>query len=206
MKRIAVLIVGIALVVWLLATGMASAEDVTVSAQAPAPTELQLTFEINVFAAPSGGTMSPTSIDFGPLVANTPKTGIHNLGVSTNASNGYSVTVQENDQLRSAMGVIEDVRGDDGLVSHLTAGPWISDATVGFGYTLANAVGTAATFTSGYKQFPCAGQAEAAQPVMTNVGPTAVDRVRIEYKVNIGPAQAQGTYTNTLTYIATGTL
>ena len=179
---------------------------VSVSADAPAPTELSLTFSVTANAAPDGGSITDTVIDFATLVPNVPKSGSHTLEVLTNASNGYNVTTSEDTSLTTGAHSIPDVIGDDDSITESIAGPWESVTTLGFGYTLANVSGTSASFTSDYKQFADESAIESAQSVMEGTVPTLGDAVDLTYKVNIGPSQVQGTYSNTVTYIATGNL
>jgi photosystem II stability/assembly factor-like uncharacterized protein len=179
---------------------------VSVSADAPAPTELSLTFSVTAGTAPDGGTVSDTSIDFGTLAANTPKTGSHELQVTTSASNGYQVTASEDTSLTNGTFSIPDVTGDNNDITESVAGAWDLATTHGFGYALADVTGSAASFTTGYKQFADESGAEAPQDVMTALSPAVDDTVDVLYKLNIGPEQAQGAYSNTITYVATGNL
>ena len=148
--------------------------------------------------------MTASSIDFATLSHEVPKAGTQRLTVSTNAQGGYSVTSAEDHALRNGSYTIPDVLGDGGGITEAISGSWALTSSHGFGYGLSNASGTDAAFTSGFKQFADASASEAAQPVMTATGPRTGSAVDVTYKVNIGPDQAQGTYTNTLTYVCTG--
>jgi hypothetical protein len=128
------------------------------------------------------------------------------LQVTTNASNGYAVTASEDGPLTSGTYTIPDVLGDASDITETLSGAWTLPTTYGFGYTLTDVSGTSAAFTSGYKHFADTGVAETPQDVMTNTGPASADAVDVGYKINIGPAQVEGAYANTLTYIATGNL
>lgn len=179
-----------------------SAAGVAVSAEAPVPLPA-LTFAVAPGAAPDGGVVSASGIDFGMLAADSPKTGSHLLSVATNASGGYTVTAEEDRPLTSGSSVIPDVLGDLGGITEALAGTWASPTAYGFGYTLSNVRGDAAAFSAGYKQFADKAGGEPAQPVMSAAA-AATNEVEVGYKVNIGPGQAQGSYANVLTYVATG--
>jgi hypothetical protein len=180
--------------------------DVSVSAATQAPTELSLTFSVTAGTAPTGGTITDSSIDFGILEPNTPKTGSHRLEVLTNASNGYQVTASEDTSLTTGTYSIPDVVGDDEDITEVVAGAWDSATTLGFGYTMADVLGTPAAFTTGYKQFADESGGETAQSIMSATGPTTGESADVSYKLNVGPAQEEGTYTNTVAYVATGNL
>jgi photosystem II stability/assembly factor-like uncharacterized protein len=181
-------------------------EGVAVTADAPAPTELSLTFSVTAGTEPTGGTITDASISFGTLDPNTPKTGSHTLQVTTNAASGYQVTAAEDTPLTFGGYTIPDVTGDTGSITETATGDWDLATTYGFGYTLADVSGTAAAFTTGYKQFADTSAAELPQDVMGATAPVIADAVALTYKLNIGPSQVEGTYANTVTYIATGNL
>ena len=183
--------------------GPSGSGSVAVSAQAPAPVPA-LSFAIAPGTAPDGGTVTASWIDFATLSHEVPNTGTQRLTVSTNAQGGYSVTSAEDHALRNGTYAIADVLGDSGVITEMLPGAWALSSTHGFGYGLSNASGSDAAFTSGFKQFADASASEAAQQVMTATGPRTGSAVDVTYKVNIGPDQAQGTYTNTLTYVCTG--
>jgi len=139
------------------------------------------------------------------LSPTTPKTGSHYLSVSTNAAGGYLVTAGESGPLSSGTDIIPDVVGDDGSITHLLAGPWALSNTYGFGYTVANRVGSDAAFSSGFKQFADASASEVAQTVMTAAAPVEAHEIELTYKVNVSAyVQPMGAYATTVTYLATG--
>ncbi len=174
--------------------------DISVSATVALPTAL--TFTISGLTAPSGGSVSETAIDFGPLTPGVPKTGSHRLSVTTNSDTGYKVWASENRPLTSGLHTIPDFAGDAGTVTDpATTGPWALATTYGFGYTLS---GADAAFTSDYRQFANTTGGEYAQSIMSSSTPVTGSEVDVAYKVNISAGQHNGTYTNTLTYIATG--
>ena len=160
-----------------------------------------LSFSIEPSAAPEGGSVSASSIDFGNLSASTPKSGTQRLTVTTNASGGYSVTAAENRPMTSGTGTIPDVLGDDGSITEGVAGPWVRADTYGLGFAVA---GADAAFSSGFRHFPNAAAAEPAGPVMGSSGPVTNSQCDVTCKVNVAPTQEVGVYTNTITYVITG--
>ena len=62
-----------------------------------------------------------------------------------------------------------------------------------------------ASETHGGSPFELGSGGETAQNVMTKASPANGDVARVEYKLSISGTQAAGTYSNTVTYIATPT-
>lgn len=158
------------------------------------------------------GSTSPTSIDFSRLVADTPEVLGQRLQVTTNANNGFVVTVQQDGDLESSNGAIIDsftngtyvntpttwaVPGDN-ISNEATWGHWglTSDDDIN-----ASEFGTAlfvAASTTPRSIFSHNGPADGAT---NNMGSTSV-----AYKIEITPLQeAADDYNTTLMYIATPT-
>lgn len=72
---------------------------------------------VDVNGVVTTGTSTSSNIPFGLLVANTPKTMAQDLTVSTNAANGFVVTVQADQQLRSSNGADIDGFIDGAYIS-----------------------------------------------------------------------------------------
>lgn len=134
----------------------------------PPPAPSTLIFSIQVGAAPDGGSVSGSAVNFGMLAPNQPKTAHQLLSVSTNAANGCSISVQEDHPLRQQPAVIPDVLGDQGNISEITEGNWNYSSTYGFGYTLS---GPNAAFTAGFKQFADKSAGKEPQVIMTETAP-----------------------------------
>ena len=152
--------------------------------------------------------ISNTNIDFGTLTATNPVTRTNVLTVTNGSAYGYQVTASENHPLSSfASGAtIPDTACDSGPCTPSTSGPWTSTLTYGFGYRCDNVSGTdcASGFSDStyYKPFDAS---PSAQVVMTGNNAGRNKQCQITYKVNISGTQVAGTYTNTITYIATPT-
>jgi len=201
----AIACVAVVLAVAMGMSGSALAEEtkgVGVSATVPQ----SLTFTVAPILVPPGVTVSSTAVDFGNITPGTAKTAGHRLTAACNGQSGYSVTAAENRPLTFGTNVIPDFTGDTpGDASESIEGTWNSPGTAGFGYTLANANGSsAAAFTGGYRRFANSANSELAQGIMHSDGPTNADSVDVTYKLNASGSQVAGTYSNTLTYIATG--
>lgn len=183
-----------------------SSTSISVTADVPAPPP-SLTFTVSPGVPPYNGAVTESSISFGTLLPDDPTAGSHYLSVTTNAASGYTVTAAEAAPLTSGTDAIPNVMGDDGTITHSTAGPWTSSTTYGFGYTLENENGSDAVFTfaSGYKAFADFSAGEVPQAVMSAAGPVTGSLVELVYRVNIAPTQPQGAYSTTVTYVATGT-
>ena len=155
--------------------------------------------------------ISTTDISFGEVEPTNPVTRTNNLKISNGSANGYIVSAFENHQLLvpGSGAQIPDTTCDNGLCTETTASGWVNTLTYGFGYRCDNVTGgdCSLDFSSpnDYKQFANSSLNENPQPVMlgTNVGRTK--EAQITYKVNISGTQPGGSYSNTVTYIATPT-
>lgn len=160
---------------------------------------------------PFSFTISSTSIDFGTLTPTNPVTRTSVLTVSSAGATGYTVTAIENHPLAlpNNTTTIPDTTCDAGTCTQTTASPWTSTLTYGFGYRCDDIVGISCapgfSINTYYKQFASASQSESPVPVMIGTNSLTSNQAQITYKVNISGAQAAGTYTNAITYVATPT-
>jgi hypothetical protein len=153
---------------------------------------------------------APTSVPFGTISANTFYQGCQDLIVSTNAGNGYSVTVQESSAMRTVDGrfSIPDTTCDGGTCSESAAATWTNATKNGFGHTCFNQSmhDCNAVYSSGtnFRQAADLSAGETAQAVMSS-STAATATGRVKYRLSAGAAQAAGTYTTLISYIITGT-
>jgi hypothetical protein len=163
-------------------------------------------------------TSTSTAIPFGVLVADTPKTAAQDLTVTTNAANGFVVTVQTDHQLLSATGA--DIDGfkngaynsspvlwaapTPALGSENTYGHWgitTDDDTV--------TAGLSDDFDVGGSGRAYVSASTTPVEIFRNDGPSdsttqGVGTTRVGYTVEITALQEAGDdYTATLTYVAT---
>jgi hypothetical protein len=158
------------------------------------------------------------TVPFGTPTVNTFVDGCLDLTVATNATDGYSTTVEKSQVLTSGSDTIAD-GNCDGSCANSTIAAWdtASAANSGFAYCMKDATGNAAATadanwtaganqcggsTQGFKLFPTTTTTEA---VMASAAPTADDTSNTGYRLVVPGAQEPGTYTTTITYITTPT-
>lgn len=172
------------------------------------------------------------SVPFGSLsAANTFTNGAHDLEVSTNAADGYSVTVGANDQMGlagvactgdvgEANNCIQDTICDSPACDHTSTNvnDWETAGNNGLGYSLessdgnnnaeweydgtsGNCDGTGEDFCAA--QFADSEDGQTGQQIMSDNGPVDSENIYICYRISISGTQPAGNYYNTLTYIAT---
>lgn len=169
------------------------------------------------------GTLSPT---YSAATHNTE----HQLTVSTNATAGYKVYAEENDQLGKdgiscsgasageSVDCIQDTVCGATPCTHVTLRDWGSDPSSypGFGYSMENVSGSDATFTyngSGgtfnTKQFADQEASElrydSGAELMSNSGPVSGSSAYVCYRIDITATQPAGYYYNKIKYTAVPT-
>lgn len=161
------------------------------------------------------GTSGSTTIPYGKLVANTSEFIGQRLNVSTNARNGFVVTVQADGPFDSSTGADIDVF-DDGVISS-TPAAWTPPAnTLGSENTYGHWGVTSddPTADRGANEFGAdeyVGLSTSTVNVFWHDGPSDgvtadIGSTTVGYRVEISPLQEAGDdYNTTLTYIATPT-
>lgn len=168
-------------------------------------------------------TTTATSVPFGTLstaanggIAN-PIDAAQQHAITTNAPNGYSLTVYEDALLTSGSNTIPDVTcnggGDTACATPTSNGTWNSTASYGFGYSVVgnNAAGIAdvtSAGVTGYRPFRLASALSwptTTLPVtiMTRTSSTSSSTAYTCYRLNVDTAQVAGFYYNKLYYVAT---
>jgi hypothetical protein len=195
-------------------------EGVTVSASV----DTSLTFSVSGVAASSTvngsatttiATTTPTTLPFGTLKIDKSRTLAHDLAVTTNAKNGYSVTVSLSGPLQSSTGAIIDsfVDGTDTTLPQSWVGPsaQINDAKTYGHWGLTSSDGTT-TRSNEFGSDQWVGIATSSPTiVMGNDGPSlgtnaGIGTARVGYQIQISALQEAGSdYNTTLRYIATPT-
>lgn len=167
---------------------------------------------VNGDATNTATTTTATSIPFGTLLPGVPKVAAQTLSVATNARNGFTVTVVEDQNLTSQTGADIDLFIDGATTSVPVA--WQSPASTLDSENTYGHIGVTtedATLSDGdsFGVALYAGNIDAPREVFYHTGPadgTTANkgRTRVAYKVEIGSLQEAGNdYTNTLTYVAT---
>lgn len=162
-------------------------------------------FENIVSALPFSVSLSSDIIDFGTLSPTNPIIRTVDLNVYSLSLYGYSVLASEDHALKSEKDSIPDTTCDNGECSEENSGQWTNALTYGFGYRCDNATGidcdNSFSNSTFYKSFPNTSSSKFPQSVMSGIG-SKNKSSRLSYKVNISGNQAQGVYTNIITYIA----
>lgn len=163
----------------------------------------------------TGGTTTATTIPFGELVANTASTAAQGLAVTTNARNGFVVTVQSDGQLDSLTGADIDGYRNGGFdttpVAWEAPTPSIGDDDTYGHWGLSS---DDATLTSGLSDFFSGGDnfvSASTSPVEVfrhdgpiNATGAGQGTTTVIYKVEVSSLQEAATdYQATLTYVAT---
>lgn len=146
-------------------------------------------------------TTTDTDVTYGELPMNTPQEAASLLTVTTTADLGYTVTTLQSDDLQTYNNIVfPRVSGTNAVP---TGWP-VSVATGAYGYhTSDHALGTGDTtrFTpvNTFARFEAT-----PREVAYNGGPINPDTTYVVYSIETGPGQPAGSYSHTLTYIATG--
>jgi len=199
-------------------TRVAIVENVTVTATV----DTIFTFTVNAVASgtpvgvdTTGGPTTPTDIAFGELQADTASTAAQNLEVSTNAANGFVVTVTADQQLTSANGAdIDGYRDGNFDTSTSTwsspgATPGLENEAGHWGLSSDDTTitGSLTDFYNGGAGFVSASTTPVE--VFRHDGPAdgsvaGEGTANVIYKVEVTSLQeAADDYTATLTYVAT---
>lgn len=169
---------------------------------------------VNGDATTTATTTTATSIPFGTLASGTPKLVAQDLAVSTNAKNGFIVTVKQNQNLLSNSGADIDLFKDG--AANVTPTAWTSPSAVfGNENTYGHYGLTSEDADLNSDEFGTALYAgnygTTSRTVFSNSGPadgsTAnIGRTRVGYKIQISALQeAANDYTNQLVYVCTPT-
>jgi len=164
---------------------------------------------------PITGTAGSTTIPFGILTSLAASTSAQTLSVSTNAPNGYVVTIQLDGALRSSAG--DDIDGFNNGSDTNTPTTWVaptgligSEATYGhWGFTSDDATTTRGAADE-FDSLEFAAASTTPRVVMSHTGPAnaagvGIGTTTVGYKVELSAIQEAGDYTTTLTYVATPT-
>jgi len=170
-------------------------------------------------------TTTAYSVPWGTLInTDTIHYGSQQLTVSTNADGGYSVTIEENDQMGKNGGAcsgasagesancIEDTTCDGAACTESTSADWATATNNGLGFSLANQSGTDASFlynessrTFSSRQIADQEASETKATVISNAGPVSGSSAYVCYGISISGTQPAGYYFNKVKYTATAT-
>jgi hypothetical protein len=147
--------------------------------------------------------MTGTTVDFGDFSPQATKTGTSVMQASTNAANGYNITVNGT-TLASGVNTIPALAAQAAsIVGTSQFGLNLrTNATPAVGADPSNPSGGTGTYTASYgtsNQY----RFVTGDAVATAALPTNATTYTSSYIVNIGGSQAAGVYTSTMTYICT---
>lgn len=213
-------------------TGTTTIDNVSVAAATLDTNSIAMTanidanFTFTVAAVNSGGTVNSatttvtttaSTIPFGSLVAGTPSIGAHDISVTTNASNGYTVTASHSANVQGTgaplisgtTNNIDPFSGTNGTPTTWSepAGTTANTNTGYFGYTTNDAslcVGTVDRFTSSGGNKWAGSSVTGAEVVCSATGVTA-ETQRVGWQIEANNIQPGGAYTGTAILIATPT-
>ena len=218
--------------------GIGVIEAVKVTASVPA----QITFKIVGVASGASACgivtdvlTTAAAVPFGSLPLDAFTNAAQTLSVSTNATNGYSVTATANDQLGRNGGAcagdptaatnancIPDSAGDAATMSHTAYDAWDLSATKGFAYSLHDSNGSisngsAEAFSYDENSGACSGASfcgkqfadtedgEAVQAIFGSNTVADNENLLTCYRIIPSAVTAAGNYENFITYTATAT-
>jgi len=141
-------------------------------------------------------TSTSTTIPFGVWTALTTDAASQLITTTTNASFGYTVTLQENQALTYNASTVSDVGAST---------TWSNGSTIGFGVNTTNGTNgdTYSTNFSGNTKYQPISHSPSVLTLASASGTTNAsgDSEYINYQTEVSAAQAAGTYTNTLDYV-----
>lgn len=149
--------------------------------------------------------VSPSSIDFGELLPDTPVEKTLRLAISNGNVPGYTVTGSENISLSTAVGAeIVDTACDTSMPCTITsANKWDLNTTYGFGYRMEGKTVPSDFRTEGfYRPFPSTVRNENGAVVMQSKAKKVVDQATLTLRLNTSRQQPVGQYQNVLSFTA----
>lgn len=151
-------------------------------------------------------TISNLDLNFGTIIPNIPSLQTNVLTVTTGSAFGYTVRAIEDHPLRLITGTatIPDTSCNlSTTCTHTMAAPWTDNTSYGFGYNIQGTDVDSTQFVdnSYFRPFPIQNIDNPAL-IMSRAGVATNSAATVTYKINIGSAQAQGTYQNNIQYIA----
>ncbi len=151
-------------------------------------------------------TITNSILSFGILSPTTPVYRTTNIYIK-NFIKGTIVTAYEDHPLliSATSMTIPDSTCDNGSCSETTSSLWENTLTYGFGYRCDDIIGKSCPVDFGlknyYRQFSDLSKNELTQVIMSENTSSNIE-AQITYKINTSKTQTKGSYSNTITYIA----
>lgn len=146
-------------------------------------------------------------IDYGELEATNPIIRSTRITINSTENSRFTVLAWQDHALSGQDGsVIADTSCDNGSCTEVTAAPWQTPLTYGFGYRCENVEGqpcekNIASDHTRYKQFADASIKEKEQKILRSTNLTNRYTADMIYKVNIPASQPPVGYSNTVSYL-----
>jgi hypothetical protein len=171
-------------------------------------------------------TTTAAAVPFGSLSLSAFGDAAQSLNVSTNATNGYSVTALANDQLglngaacsgdNTGSSCIRDAAGDNTAMTHSVSDEWNTTTNKGFAYSMQNSDAAAISFeyttatgncsgTYCARQFADNEDSQSAVELFSSTTVADNETVEVCYRIIPAVTNAAGDYENNVTYTATAT-
>lgn len=166
-------------------------------------------------------TSAGNAVPLGILTVDEFNAACHEIEVTTNAADGYSLTSQETTSMKKTPDIIDDTTCQSGTpCDQTTASAWTdADGYPGLGHSCEQVTGTPCntaydwTANKKYRQFACVGSSGDCNP--GSGGETAIEMMadsgagttkgKVHYKMGITGTEVAGDYSNTVIYITTPT-
>jgi hypothetical protein len=147
-----------------------------------------------------------SSVPFGQLSAGAFVQGCHDALVTTNAANGFNLTTRSNNSLNNGSGgVIPDTPCDSSCTTTV-AGTWVTASNPGFGYSCdpgGSSDACNSTFSTSTVFRPFSSSTAISVASSSEASSAGGNTQRILYRMAIDATQAAGSYSNTITWVAT---
>lgn len=149
--------------------------------------------------------ISSVAVTLGALTPDTFSTGSHTLTV-TAPGQGYAVSAYESGKMTKSgsSDTIPDTTCDAGTCTETAAGVWTVASNNGFGYNLTgNDVSADFVDATYFRPFPDSSLSESPATVMSTTAAGKNRLATVTYKISPSLAQAAGSYSTQIVYIAT---
>ncbi len=141
-------------------------------------------------------------VDLGALTPGTPVTGQSQLSVTTDAWNGYSLSIEKNHRLRHTNGT-DEIPDHAGTIAAPLA--WSAPNTIGLGFSVASGTDVAAKWGAGTKFAAIPTNVATLFHARTGYRSPA-DTTTIGYKLDVPSTQRSGDYDAVVTYTVMSSL
>lgn len=180
-------------------TGFSAAATATTSSASLTISFVGVTSGTSVAGTTTTVTSTANTVPYGSLVISTPAIAAHRVTVSTNASSGYTTTLQSNGELRNVSNQIDPV-----TATNASPASWPAGITTGrFGYHTTDSVLCTGSTNRFSANDTYAKLTTTPEEVACSSTAVSNEQTSIVFKVEVGSLQPTGNFANVLTYITT---